>query len=331
MTGASGLGSLPGTDAGAAVRLALEHAGAGWLPWLPELPARGPWAGLVGRGTALLSGLAADYQAGEWRLAATVGVDARRARATLRDDLDVLEENAQGSAGPLKVAVAGPWTLAAALLRPLGGRVLGDRGARRDVAQSLAAGTADLLGELRRRLPALEVRLQVDEPSLPAVLAGGVPTEGGYFRHRAVEEAEVAESLAGLTGLGAPSLVHCCAGAVPVGLLTAPAPRGAGFTGVSLDAGLLDPAGWDAVAAALEHGTELFLGVADALAPDPGPDPIAARTLRWLRPLGLGPRLADRLWLTHTCGLAGADPGRLRRDLDALRRAAAQVDEALRA
>nr|NLI50657.1 methionine synthase [Propionibacterium sp.] len=50
MTGATGLGSLPGTDAAAAARLALEHAGPGWLPWLPELPARGPWAGLVGRG-----------------------------------------------------------------------------------------------------------------------------------------------------------------------------------------------------------------------------------------------------------------------------------------
>ena len=37
MTGVTGLGSLPGTDVGAAVRLALEDAD---LPWLPELPAR---------------------------------------------------------------------------------------------------------------------------------------------------------------------------------------------------------------------------------------------------------------------------------------------------
>lgn len=331
MTGVTGLGSLPGRDAGAAVRLAFEHAGPGWLPWLPELPARGPWAGLVGRGTALLEGLAAEWTAGEWRLSATAGVDARRARATLRDDLEILEENAQGWAGPVKVAVAGPWTLASALLRPLGGRILGDRGARRDVAQSLAAGTAGLLADVRRRLPEAEVRLQVDEPSLPAVLAGRVPTEGGYFRHRAVEEQEVAEALAALTAGGASGLVHCCAADVPVDLLTAPAPRGAGFGGVSLDATLLTRAGWEAVAAAVDAGTELFLGVVDPLAPDDGPDPIAARTLRWLRPLELGPRLADRLWLTHTCGLAGADPGRLRRGFDALRRAAAHVDEALRA
>ncbi len=154
------------------------------MPWLPEFPARGPWAGMVGRALGLLDGLGAELSAGEWRLAAVPGLDQRRAKAALRDDLDVLEENAQGLAGPLKVAVTGPWTLASAVLRPLGGRVLGDRGARRDLAQSLASGVRGLVADVERRLPGVEVLLQVDEPSLPAVLAGGVPTEGGYFRHR---------------------------------------------------------------------------------------------------------------------------------------------------
>ena len=63
----SAIGSLPGTDLGAGVRLALEAVS---VPWLPEFPARGPWAGMVGRALGLLDGLGAELSAGEWRLAA---------------------------------------------------------------------------------------------------------------------------------------------------------------------------------------------------------------------------------------------------------------------
>ena len=66
----------------------------------------------------------------------------------------------------------------------------------------LAAALPDLVPRLRR-LGELNVDdetatllLQIDEPSLPAVLSGAVPTEGGYFRHRAVEASEAAERLA---------------------------------------------------------------------------------------------------------------------------------------
>lgn len=322
MSGATALGSLPGTDVEAAVRVALEDVD---LPWLPELPARGPWAGLIGRATAVLAGLSTELSAGDWRLSATPGVDARRARAALRTDLDVLEEAAQGYSGALKVSVCGPWTLASSLFLPLGGRVLGDRGARRDIAQSLAAGVGELVAEVSRRLPEASVRLQVDEPSLPAVLAGRVPTEGGYFRHRSVSQAEVAEHLGPLAALTPDALVHSCAGDVPIALL-----RATGFAGISLDGSLLDRAGWDAVAAAVESDVALYLGVADATTAASGPDVLIRRALDWLGPLELGPVLADRLWLTHSCGLAGASLDQVRPGLAALRRAAASVDDALR-
>lgn len=327
MTGVTGLGSLPGTDPGAAVRVAFSDVD---LPWLPELPARGPWAGMVGRATALLSGLSVELGAGEWRLASAAGSDGRRARSALRADLDALEEAAQGYAGPLKVGVCGPWTLAASLFRPLGGRVLADRGARRDAAQSLAAGVDELLGELRRRLPDVAVRLQVDEPSLPAVLAGRVPTEGGFFRHRSVPADEAAEHLAPLAALTPDALAHCCAPDVPVGLLTGTGAHGAGFAGISLDGALVDRSGWDALAHAVEGGVALYLGVADAAFAAAGPDGVTRRALGWLRPLELGPVLADRLWLTHACGLAGAASGQVRPGFEALRRAAANLDDALR-
>lgn len=328
MAGVTGLGSLPGRAVAAGVRLALEVAPG--LPWWPEFPERGPWAGVIGRGAGVLAGLDAEWSAGEWRLAARPGVDLRRARATLRDDLDILEEQAHAWPGRLKVQVVGPWTLAAALLRPRGGRVLGDRAARADVAASLAQGTSDLLAQVARRLPDAELVLQVDEPSLPAVLGGGVPTEGGYFRHRAVDAPEAAERLAALSGLTGASLVHCCAPGAPVGLLVGRGRDGAGFTGVSLDATLVTPAELDAVAAAVEAGTDLFWGVLGA-GDEPSVDLAAARVLEPLRPLGLGNALADRLWLTPTCGLAGAPPARVPRLFDALARAAAQADERLRA
>lgn len=327
MVRVTSVGSLPGRDVAAAVRLVLDATPD--LPALPELPARGPWAGIVGRGTALLEGLGAELAAGEWSLAATPGIDQRRARATLRDDLDVLEEEAHGWAGSLKVQAPGPWTLAAALFRPLGGRVLGDRGARTDLAESLAEGVRGLLAEVRRRLPAATVVLQIDEPGLPAVLGGRVPTEGGFFRHRPVEEAEVAGRLATLTGLGVSSVVHCCTAGVPISLLSRPEPHGAGFAALGLDVTLLDTPALDAVAEAVQAGAGIHLGVLGALE-EPSVDLAVRRALDPLRPLELGPVLADALWLTPTCGLAGAPVARVPRVLAALRQAAPLVDERLR-
>jgi hypothetical protein len=317
----SAIGSLPGTDLGAGVRLALEAVS---VPWLPEFPARGPWAGMVGRALGLLDGLGAELSAGEWRLAAVPGVDQRRARAALRDDLDVLEENAQGLTGPLKVAVTGPWTLAASVFRPLGGRVLADRGARRDVAQSIAAGVRDLVADVERRLPGVEVLVQVDEPALPAVLAGAVPTEGGYFRHRAVDRPEAVELLRELGG----HVLHCCAPGLDVGLVLGP--HGAGFTGVALDQDLLSRAAWDALAPLVEDGKELWLGAAPTASGVPlSADALTRRVLGALRPLELGPVVLDRVVLTPACGLAGWTPAAVSAVLRALRTTAERMDEEL--
>lgn len=317
----SAIGSLPGTDLGAGVRLALEAVS---VPWLPEFPARGPWTGMVGRALGLLDGLGAELSAGEWRLAAVPGVDQRRARAALRDDLDVLEENAQGLTGPLKVAVTGPWTLAASVFRPLGGRVLADRGARRDVAQSIAAGVRDLVADVERRLPGVEVLVQVDEPALPAVLAGAVPTEGGYFRHRAVDRPEAVELLRELGG----HVLHCCAPGLDVGLVLGP--HGAGFTGVALDQDLLSRAAWDALAPLVEDGKELWLGAAPTASGVPlSADALTRRVLGALRPLELGPVVLDRVVLTPACGLAGWTPAAVSAVLRALRTTAERMDEEL--
>lgn len=320
----SAVGSLPGTDLGAGVRLALEATS---IPWLPEFPVRGPWAGMIGRALGLCEGLGAGLDAGTWKLAAVPGIDQRRARAALRDDLDVLEENAHGLTGPLKVAVAGPWTLASATLLPLGGRVLGDRVARRDLAQALTSGVRDLVAEIERRLPGTSVVLQIDEPSLPAVLAGAVPTEGGYFRHRSVDRSEAVALLAPLGG----EVLHCCAAGLDVELVLGE--HGPGFDGVSLDQSLITPADWDTLGAAMERGRDLWLGCAPTASPADttalSADALTRRVLGALRPLELGPVLSERVVLTPACGLAAWRPAAASALLRTLNVVAERLDDEL--
>ena len=54
----SGIGSWPGTDLADALKITFAECPD--LPYLPELPARGPHAAMIGRGTALLTGLGVE-------------------------------------------------------------------------------------------------------------------------------------------------------------------------------------------------------------------------------------------------------------------------------
>jgi len=320
----TGIGSWPGADVADAIKIAFAECPD--LPYLPELPARGAYAGLVGRSTALLAGLAVDLQPAGWRLADASSREHRLAVSTLRSDLDQLEEQAQGYVGPVKYAVAGPWTLAASLERPRGDRVLADRGARRDLGQSLAEGVADLVAEMRRRLPEASPVVQLDEPLLPAVLAGSVATASGLSRHRAVEPPEVSTALRYLVERmpETPVLVHCCAADPPVALLA-----GAGVRGVLVDADRLTGATWDAVGAALDDGLEIGLGAlpTDALATTS--DQVARRVLSALRDLEIEPTRSGQLVVTPACGLAGATATDAVRALRTVRTAADIVTEQL--
>jgi methionine synthase II (cobalamin-independent) len=309
---ATGIGSWPGTDvaqAMAVVRGELEQ-----LPHLPELPARGPGADLVGRAAARLVDLPVDLQPSGWRLVERPGRDVARSRAFWREDLDRLAHAFDGFQGPLKVQLAGPWTLAASLQLGRGERVLTDAGAVRDLVQSVAESVRLLVADVARLVPGAHVVLQLDEPSLPAVLDGRLPTSSGYGRVRAVAAPHVrdalAEVLSAARDAGASSAVHCCAADVPVALL-----RESGAEALSLDVTLLGPAGWESVAAAVESGTALWAGVVPPLGDLPSTTELADQVARPWRELGLAHTHLAAVVVTPTCGLAGASPERARRAL----------------
>jgi methionine synthase II (cobalamin-independent) len=319
---------MPGTDFREAVRLVLGELPD--LPHLPELPARGVHAAMVGRTLGAVTELGFDLQPAGWRLTDAAGLDHRRARSLLAEDLDVLEELTQGYAGPLKLQLTGPWTLAATVERPRGDRLLADVGARRELAEALALGIADHLADVRRRVPGAQLVLQLDEPALPAVLAARVPTASGFNRHRSVDapraSAALEEVLAAVAGAGAEPVVHCCAADVPIGLL-----RGAGARAVSVDVAVLAAAAYDEVGELLDAGGRLFAGVVDATEPttDPAVTAVVDRLRRLLDMLGYeAGEVEDRLVLTPTCGLAGADPAYVRRALALLRESARALSDA---
>lgn len=305
---ASGVGSLPHLEpleAATAVLTELDD-----LPHLPELPRRGRGADAVGRTAALLVDLPVEVVGSQWQVAARAGADLRAARGYLGDDVTALAVAAHGYSGALKVQVVGPLTLAAALARPRGEAALSDRGLRRDLAASLADGLATHVGELGSRLPGAEIVVQVDEPSLPAVLQGTLPTRSGRARLAAVDASEAAGLLRTvLASAAGETVVHCCATAVPW-----PALREAGAGGVGFDLDLLSDADLDDVAASVDAGGTLWIGAvptlpAAAAAPPPSADGLAARTRRLWRRLGFpDDLLRDRSVITPACGLAGWDP-----------------------
>ena len=332
MTLASGVGSHPGDDQrdfDEAVRLVLGELGSGGgLPYLPELPGRGAPASMTGAALAVMAELGADLQPAGWRLTDAPGIDHRRARSQLAQDLDGLEEQAQGYDGAFKVQVAGPWTLAATVERPRGDKVLADFGARRELAQALAEGLTVHVADLRRRLPGgHRMVVQVDEPALTAVLAGSVPTASGFGRHRTVHPPEASEALGwvldAITGAGAEPWVHSCAAGTPLDLL-----RGAGAAGLSVDHTQLSARDHDELAAVLEDGQTVALGVVPSTDPATAPTDgqVTEAVLRWTEMLGLDvDQVGDRLVLTPACGMAGASPIWARTALELVRKASHQV------
>ncbi|MDH2427646.1 methionine synthase [Sphaerisporangium sp. TRM90804] len=319
---ATGVGSHPGQDHVEALRMVFGELPD--LPYLPELPGRGVGADMTGRTASLLVELPVEVQPSGWRFTDRPGRDVHRARDHLSRDLDALEEIAHDYEGPLKIQACGPWTLAATIELRYGDKTLADPGAVRDLAASLAEGLAGHVAAVRARVPGATVLLQLDEPGLPGVLAGSVPTASGFGRLNAVEPPVAVERLRTVLPEDVFTLVHCCAPDVPFDVL-----RTAGFQGVSLDLGLLRRRDEDRVGEAIEAGTAFFLGVVPGTdAPQRDIGVVARPAVELWNRLGFDPaKLAGQVVLTPACGLAGASVPYARAALARCREAARVLGE----
>ncbi len=327
---ATGVGSMPGTDPAEAIAVILGELPD--LPHLPELPARGPGADLTGRTAALLVDLPVETTPRGWKFTGRPGRDQRHAADLMAADLDALHEAAGGYQGTFKIQVCGPWTMAATIELSRGlDPAVADAGAVADLIESLAEGVAAHVAQIRGRLPGATVLLQLDEPALPAVLAGTVPTASGLNRvpeiDGTVASAGLGTVLRAATAFG---MVHCCAPGFPFRIM-----KDAGAAAVSFDLSLLRRSDEDAFAEAAEAGTGLLIGALetpqakrDSAASLPSARQTASGVIGLWHRLGLpSAQLAGQVVITPACGLAGASPQGARAALAHCRQAARLVPE----
>ena len=306
---ATGLGPFPGVDPREAARIVFSELPD--LPFLPELPARGVGADQLGRTAELLADLHVEVGTGVWRFVPRGGKDEQRAHVALTTDLDALEEAAERYSGPLKIRIVGPWTLAASIELSKGEKALADPGAVRDIASSLAEGLKVHMSDIRKRIPTLtRLVVQVDEPLLPAVMAGELATASGWGRLRSYDKATVEDGLRQvLAGAGEAvedlAGVWLGAGNLDMGLL-----RAAGASFIGLDGSLIDSIDEDEIGEAIDAGVGLFVACVplEAELKDPRPVTAAVRSL-WNRlsfPVG---QLATTVALSPVEGLEQLDVG----------------------
>ncbi|MEE6175934.1 methionine synthase [Mycobacterium sp. 050134] len=322
---ASGVGSWPGTVAHTAAEIVVGELG-GALAHLVELPARGVGADTLGRAGALLVDVAIDTVPRGYRIAARPGAVTRRAVSLLDEDCDALEEaweaaGLRGAGRPVKVQAPGPITLAAGLELANGHRAITDPGALRDLAASLGEGVGAHRAALARRLET-PVVVQFDEPSLSSALGGRLTGVTALSPIAPLDQAVAAALLdTCVTASGAETVLHCCAPGLPWDLLARSA-----IGALSVDAGTLRAADLDGVAAFVESGRAVMLGVVPAAAPErrPSAEEVAGAVVAVTDRLGFGrSALRDRIGVTPACGLAGATPQWARTAIDLARTAAA--------
>jgi methionine synthase II (cobalamin-independent) len=302
---ATGIGSWPLTSPREAAEVIVGELHS--LPHLVELPARGVGADMIGRAGALLVDIAIDTTPRGYRITARPGAVTRRARSFLDEDIDALEEawekaGLRGGQRTIKVQAPGPVTLAAQLELPNGHRAITDSGALRDLTASLAEGVAAHRAEVARRLE-VSVVVQLDEPSLPAALAGRLTGVTAFTPVHPVDE-NVAVELFDMcvAAAGAEVAVHCCAADLPWKVL-----QRSKFHAVAIDiSSLSDP---DGLGEFVDSGRTAMLGLVPATAVPlpPSVEEIAQRVATLTDRLGFARSvLAERIGVTPACGLAGA-------------------------
>ncbi|WP_237759992.1 hypothetical protein [Arthrobacter alpinus] len=333
---ATALGPWPGTDPVEATKVSVGIFPSPHLPFMPQLPARGVGSDPIGRTASLLTELPVDVQPYGWRFVDRIGLDFRRAESALSTDINVLADvvgDGELSPEALKIQMVGPFSLAAAIHLHYGERSLRDYGARRDIAQSLAAGLAIHAQKVQAGVPGAALTLQIDEPHIAAVLAGTIPTASGYRSLRAIPRSELRQVWSDLV---ADARV---AGFSQVAINLAPAEKALGEAGddapaaeaaqwrhaleiavecgidaVALPLNKLDGGHWEILAGAVEAGLGVWAGTVPAAA-DRAQLPYAALVERIMRPwrkLGLAESGLNQLRITEESNMTALTPQQAR-------------------
>lgn len=326
---ATGVGSMPGVDARESTAIVVGEFGA--FPHVVQLPARGPGGDPVGRSAAMLADVDRAFEVettvSGWRVGHAGQGVLRRARAWMSEDLEVLEESVGTHRGPVKIQVTGPITLAARITDPAGEALLRDRGAVTEISVAAAAAFAGLVARMQRAFPHAHVVVQVDEPDIPAVLAGRVRTSSGRLTYRSLEPPVVQSLLQtviqAITSAGGLGGIHCFHPEPPIGLFR---DAGAQFLGVDLDRPL--PAD-ESLAQAWEDGIGLLLGCVPVRAFDRATTPssdaqISALLRDFMSDSGFS-EVPSNVAITPSSGLAGIEPLLARRVIEACVRVGAIV------
>jgi hypothetical protein len=311
---ATALGPWPGTDPAEAARIIRGELGSPHLPFLAELPDRGVGSDALGRTASLLVELAIDVQPHGWRLVDRPGKDLRRAKSALATDINILADVAgseESSADELKIQLRGPLSLAAGLYLHNGERALLDYGARRDIAESLAAGVAEHVSKVRAAVPGAAIVVQLDEPDISSVLAGTIPTASGYRTLRSIPGEEVTGAwrlvIDALRAAGVAETV------VSVPEIEAPIQQilSSGADGVALPLKALTTRQWEQIATAVEAGKRLWAGalpVGNPRATLPRTAELVDTVWQPWRQLGLPASSLGAVRVTPSDGLDGFSP-----------------------
>lgn len=229
---------------------------------LVELPDRGPGADSIGRTAALLAEVETSFEVettpSGWRLGHAGRSALRRARSFLSHDIDALEEFSLNYAGPVKVSIAGPWSMAVGVADPAGEALIRDPGAVSELAAALAETAGALVARVQRAVPGASIVIELAEDLIPAVLAGRIRMSSGRLAHRSVEPLTVQSHLNTVVerihASGARAAIRCFAPRAPIDLLI-----GAGADAVSVNLALALPEN-EALPRAWEAGVGLLLG-----------------------------------------------------------------------
>jgi len=300
---ATGVGSLPHTDAAAAADAVLELLPD--LPAIPSLPRRSPAERMLAQASVGIAGVAADADG-----SISVDLDRFDAEASVSPDLAhdafgglrAFLDAAAGRTGAVKWQATGPVTLGLALHR----RGVGAADAFAMAGRAVGAHIHAVQEAVASALPAATQVIVVDEPGLTALMQPDFP----LAPDAAIDlvSAALAAARRGVAG------VHCCGSTDWPAVLAA----GPALLSLPVDVGIADAAGF--LATYLDQGGWVAWGVIPTDGPV-GTEPDRhwrALAALWCELAAGGcdiVRLRRQSLITPACGLALHDPDQARQVL----------------